>query len=85
MALTINEIRRLRISLYREAKAKTKAIDTKVEALQRQIDRILSRKQKMPEMVDFMDTAKLLEEVDYQSGEMWNWLDLDVIPMLDEM
>ena len=66
---TINEIRRERRKAYFEIRRQAKAIDTRVEALRRQINRIISRKTKVPEAADLEETYAKLQGVNQTMNE----------------
>ena len=86
MSLTINEIKRIRLDALRELKRRLRSADTKLEKSQRAVDRFLARKDKMPELRDFMAVAMDLEDLDvYLSSDLYVWLDETVIPALEAM
>jgi len=56
MALTINQLKRERRNAYHLIKRATRKLDSKVELLQRQLNRVLNRKATIPDVKDIGDT-----------------------------
>lgn len=52
MGLTINQIRRLRLLGYRNARRGLRTVDSKVELIQRTLNRIINRRDKIPDQAD---------------------------------
>lgn len=63
MALTINQLIRERRKTLNELKRKLKAVDTLQEAQERFLERVLSRKKKLPEAQDLKYLATKLDQM----------------------
>lgn len=82
--MTINEIKRQRLSVLRELKRRMRTVDTKVEKIQRTLDRYLARKDKLPELEDFMGlTLDLGDLDDYLSRDLYVYMDETIMPLLE--
>lgn len=60
---TINQLRIERLAYYRELKRGLRGVDTQVEDMKRQVDRILSRRRNVPEVADFQTSTRNLKQI----------------------
>jgi hypothetical protein len=70
MASTINEVRRERHQALRTLKRYARGVDTGVEALQRLLERVLSRKLKIPESKDLVELEAIATAIDRRVMEL---------------
>lgn len=62
-AVSVNQVVRERKLVWRAMRRQTRAVDTKVELLQRFQDRVYARKRKAPELVDLQRAVTMTREL----------------------